>query len=176
MVPPEVMQTTPAGPPAPPLPAARDRGQEKLVKKKIWVEPGQATAGLREPEGWEQGGPLAGGVAGDEVVEAGGDVVPVAERRRGAEEGLRLRRDAWIRGHGFSQLCSDPPLLFVVLENIILRFSSALRFCADFWWKNERESDGTALIKRKNRILRIASIFGEERSRFKDATHGKNFL
>jgi len=89
-------------------------------------------------------------VAGDEVGHAGGDAVAVAERWRGAEEGLcrllaparrglGVRRDAWIRGHGFSSLPILP-------EN---------RFCADFCEKNERESDGAALNKRKNRILCI---------------------
>jgi len=74
-------------------------------------------------------------VAGDEVGHAGGDAVAVAERRRGAEEGLRRllaparcglglrRRDAWIHGHGFSSLP-------------ILRWSDSpfpqMRFCAGF--------------------------------------------
>jgi hypothetical protein len=43
----------------------------------------------------------APGVAGDEVGEVPGDAVLVAERRRGAEEGLRLAAaGGGIRGHG----------------------------------------------------------------------------
>lgn len=63
-------------------------------------------AGGREAE---DRGSLAGGVAGEEIGEAGGETVAVTERRRRAEEGLRrllalARRDAWIHGHHFRVL------------------------------------------------------------------------
>lgn len=66
----------------------------------------------REGGGEGGGGEGLAGVAGDEGGEVPGDAVPVAERRRGAEEGLRhlvlgapARRAAaaggGIRGHGW---------------------------------------------------------------------------
>jgi len=81
------------------------------------------------------GGPLACRVAGDEVGHAGGDAVAVAERWRGAEEGLcrllaparrglGVRRDAWIHGHGFSSLTILPQNRFC---NVPTHWSAAVR-------------------------------------------------
>lgn len=159
VVPPEVMHTTP------PLPAARDRSGGGVQDHRIRnlnsfpfqptaTKPGagQETRAGRERRSAGGRGSLAGGVAGDEVGEAGGEAVAVAERRRGAEEGLRLldparrglrlRGGAWIHRHDLRVLSSDLWLVFSAPHERI--------WCGKFKEENERERDGTALIRQQD--------------------------
>ena len=112
MVPPEVTQTTPTGPP--PVPAANNTVDRYTVPAESHPISRRALTfcdelGIHRSWGKEIGDRerLAdgAGVAGDEAGEACGDGVAVAEGRRGAEEGRRfvleslVRRGAgWIHG------------------------------------------------------------------------------